>query len=153
MEHLQEAAFGKLPMAEWDAELELFLQPVLQCLPEKRLRSAEAGSARDSDWPVAAADPHGARGDSPGGEDLADNQEILPLCPAHQRPRPHHCRCPHLARLHGPLASPSVDGKLGLSSDLDGPYVRLAGISAVLAVATLTFTAQRPFSKTGGTFG
>lgn len=36
---LQEAAFGKLPVAELEAELEWFLQPVLLRLPEKRLRS------------------------------------------------------------------------------------------------------------------
>jgi hypothetical protein len=47
-----------------------------------------------------------------------------------------------------------LGGKLGLSSDLDGPYVLLAGIGAVfVAVATLTFAAQHPFPRAGGTCG
>ena len=47
-----------------------------------------------------------------------------------------------------------LGGKLGLSSDLDGPYVLLAGISAVfVAAATLTFAAQHPFPRKGGTCG
>ena len=47
-----------------------------------------------------------------------------------------------------------LDGKLGLSSDLDGPYVLLTGISAVfVAAATLTFAAQHPFPRVGGTCG
>ena len=47
-----------------------------------------------------------------------------------------------------------LGGKLGFSSDLDGPYVLLAGIRAVLiTVATLTFAAQHPFPRGGGTCG
>jgi hypothetical protein len=47
-----------------------------------------------------------------------------------------------------------LGGKLGLSSDLDGPYVLLAGIRAVfVAAATLTFAAQHPFPRAGGTCG
>jgi hypothetical protein len=47
-----------------------------------------------------------------------------------------------------------LGGKLGLSSDLDGPYVLLAGISAVfIAAATLAFATQYPFPKPGGTCG
>lgn len=47
-----------------------------------------------------------------------------------------------------------LGGKLGLSSDLDGPYVLLAGISAVfVAAATLAFAAQHPFPRAGGTCG
>jgi hypothetical protein len=44
-----------------------------------------------------------------------------------------------------------LGGKLGLSSDLDGPYVLLAGIRAVLVtVATLAFATQHPFPHTRG---
>lgn len=47
-----------------------------------------------------------------------------------------------------------LGGKLGLSSDRDGPYILLAGISAVfVAAATLTFATQYPFPKAGGTYG
>jgi hypothetical protein len=47
-----------------------------------------------------------------------------------------------------------LGGKLGLSSDLDGPYVLLAGIGAVfLAAATLAFAARHPFPRTEGTYG
>jgi len=47
-----------------------------------------------------------------------------------------------------------LGGKLGLSSDLDGPYVLPAGIGAVfLAAATLAFAAQHPFPRAGGTCG
>jgi hypothetical protein len=47
-----------------------------------------------------------------------------------------------------------LGGKLGLSSDLDGPYVLLAGIRAVLVtVATLAFATQHPFPRGGGTCG
>jgi len=47
-----------------------------------------------------------------------------------------------------------LGGKLGLSSDLDGPYVLLAGISAVfVAATTLLFAAQHPFPRAGGTCG
>lgn len=47
-----------------------------------------------------------------------------------------------------------LGGKLGLSSDRDGPYVLLAGISAVfIAAATLAFAAQHPFPKAQGTYG
>jgi hypothetical protein len=44
-----------------------------------------------------------------------------------------------------------LGGKLGLSLDLDGPYVLLAGIRAVLiTVATLAFATQHPFPHAGG---
>jgi len=47
-----------------------------------------------------------------------------------------------------------LGGKLGLSSDLDGPYVLLAGISAVfIAAATLAFAALHPFPRAGETCG
>lgn len=48
----------------------------------------------------------------------------------------------------------NLGGKLGLSSDLDGPYVLLAGISAVfLTVSTLAFAALHPFPRSGDTYG
>lgn len=47
-----------------------------------------------------------------------------------------------------------LGGKLGLSSDCDGPYVLLAGIRAVfITAATLAFAAQHPFPRGGGTYG
>jgi hypothetical protein len=47
-----------------------------------------------------------------------------------------------------------LGGKLGLSSDLDGPYVLLAGISAVfVTTATLAYAARHPFPKPIGTYG
>jgi hypothetical protein len=47
-----------------------------------------------------------------------------------------------------------LGGKLGLSSDLDGPYVLLAGISAVfLTASTLAYAAQHPFPRARGTYG
>jgi hypothetical protein len=47
-----------------------------------------------------------------------------------------------------------LGGKLGLTSDLDGPNILLAGISAVfVATATLAFAAQYPFPRAGGTCG
>jgi len=47
-----------------------------------------------------------------------------------------------------------LGGKLGLSSDLDGLYVLLAGIRAVwVTFATLAFAAQHPFPRGGGTCG
>jgi hypothetical protein len=47
-----------------------------------------------------------------------------------------------------------LGGKLGRSSDLDGPYVLLAGLSAVLVtIATLSFAAQHPFPDVGDTYG
>lgn len=47
-----------------------------------------------------------------------------------------------------------LGGKLGLSSDRDGPYVLLAGISAVFVTAsTVAFAAQHPFPRAGGTCG
>jgi len=47
-----------------------------------------------------------------------------------------------------------LGGQLGLSSDLDGPYVLLAGIRAVLiTAATLTFVHQHPFPRDGVTYG
>ncbi len=47
-----------------------------------------------------------------------------------------------------------LGGKLGLSSDLDGPYVLLAGISAVfLTASALAFATQHPFPRAGATYG
>jgi hypothetical protein len=47
-----------------------------------------------------------------------------------------------------------LGGKLGHSSDCDGPYVLLAGIRAVfITAATLAFAAQHPFPRQGGTYG
>ena len=47
-----------------------------------------------------------------------------------------------------------LGGRLGLSSDLDGPYVLLAGIRAVLiTAATLSFVHQHPFPRVGGSYG
>lgn len=47
-----------------------------------------------------------------------------------------------------------LGGKLGLSSDRDGPYLLLAGIRAVFVTAgTLAFAAQHPFPRGGGTYG
>jgi hypothetical protein len=47
-----------------------------------------------------------------------------------------------------------LGGKLGLSSDLDGSYVLLAGLRAVfITAATLAFAAQHPFPRGGGTCG
>jgi hypothetical protein len=45
-------------------------------------------------------------------------------------------------------------GKLGSTSDLDGPYLLLAGIRAVLVSATtLAFASQHPFPRDGATYG
>lgn len=47
-----------------------------------------------------------------------------------------------------------LGGQLGLPSDLDGPYVLLAGIHAVLVTAaTLAFAHQYPFPRDGVTYG
>ena len=47
-----------------------------------------------------------------------------------------------------------LGGKLGLSSDLDGPYVLLAGIRAVfVTLATLAFALRHPFPRAPGTYG
>jgi hypothetical protein len=47
-----------------------------------------------------------------------------------------------------------LGGKLGRSTDLDGPYVLLAGLSAVfVTTATLSFAAQHPFPDIGDTYG
>ena len=47
-----------------------------------------------------------------------------------------------------------LGGKLGLSSDRDGPYAVLAGIHAVLVtVATLAFATQHPFPREGASCG
>jgi hypothetical protein len=47
-----------------------------------------------------------------------------------------------------------LGGKLGCSSDRDGPYVLLSGISAVFVTAsTLAFVAQHPFPREPGTYG
>ena len=55
---------------------------------------------------------------------------------------------------HAVLWLRRLGGKLGFSSDLDGPYVLLAGIRAVLVTAsTLAFASQHPFPRAGGTYG
>jgi len=60
----------------------------------------------------------------------------------------------HLGPQHMVLWLRRLGGKLGLASDLDGPYLLLAGISAVFVpAATLTFAAQHPFPRAGGTCG
>ena len=47
-----------------------------------------------------------------------------------------------------------LGGKLGLSSDRDGPYVLLQGIHAVFVTAApLAFAAQYPFPRVGHTCG
>jgi hypothetical protein len=47
-----------------------------------------------------------------------------------------------------------LGGKLGLSSDLDGPYLVLRGLSAIFkSVTTLTFLLLYPFPREGGTYG
>lgn len=47
-----------------------------------------------------------------------------------------------------------LGGKLGLSADADGPYILLAGISAVLvAVATIRYAHQHPFPRPRETYG
>ena len=47
-----------------------------------------------------------------------------------------------------------LGGKLGRSSDCDGPYVLLAGIRAVsITAVTLSFAAQHPFPRVGDTCG
>jgi hypothetical protein len=47
-----------------------------------------------------------------------------------------------------------LEGKLGLAADADGPYLLLAGISAVLvAVATLIFARYHPFPRAKETCG
>jgi hypothetical protein len=47
-----------------------------------------------------------------------------------------------------------LGGKLGLSSDLDGPYILLAGIRAVwTTAATLDYAAQHPFPRARDTCG
>jgi hypothetical protein len=47
-----------------------------------------------------------------------------------------------------------LGGQLGLPSDLDGPYVLLAGIRAVLTTAaTLAFADRHPFPRNGETYG
>jgi hypothetical protein len=47
-----------------------------------------------------------------------------------------------------------LGGKLGLSSDLDGPYVLLAGLRAVFVThVTLAFAHQHPFPRAPGTYG
>lgn len=48
----------------------------------------------------------------------------------------------------------NLGGKLGISSDLNGPYVLLAGIGAVfVTAATLTYAAKHPFPADRGTYG
>ena len=47
-----------------------------------------------------------------------------------------------------------LGGKLGFSSDRDGPFVLLAGIRAVFVThATLAFAHQHPFPRAPGTYG
>jgi hypothetical protein len=47
-----------------------------------------------------------------------------------------------------------LGGKLGLGTDADGPYILLAGISAVLvAIATIRYAHHHPFPRPGGTYG
>jgi hypothetical protein len=47
-----------------------------------------------------------------------------------------------------------LGGKLGHSSDLDGPYVLLAGLRALfVTLATLTFAHRHPFPRAPGTYG
>ena len=47
-----------------------------------------------------------------------------------------------------------LGGKLGLTNDLDGPYLVLRGLSAIYqAVATITFLAISPFPRPEGTYG
>lgn len=47
-----------------------------------------------------------------------------------------------------------LGGKLGLSADLDGPYVLLAGIRAVwITIATLSYAAREPFPRARDTCG
>lgn len=47
-----------------------------------------------------------------------------------------------------------LGGKLGLSSDRDGPYVLLSGLSAVfVTLATLAYAAEHPFPDIGDTYG
>jgi len=47
-----------------------------------------------------------------------------------------------------------LGGKLGLSADLDGPYVLLAGIRAIfVTLATLSFAHRHPFPRAPATYG
>jgi hypothetical protein len=47
-----------------------------------------------------------------------------------------------------------LGGKLGLTTDRDGPYVLLAGISAVfVTAATVAYAATHPFPQLNGTYG
>jgi len=63
----------------------------------------------------------------------------------------------HLAHTwpqHAVLWIRRLGGKLGLSSDRDGPYVLLAGIRAVwISAATFAFAAKHPFPRAGDTYG
>lgn len=48
----------------------------------------------------------------------------------------------------------SLGGKLGLANDLDGPYLVLRGISALLQTrTTLSFASISPFPRLNGTYG
>jgi hypothetical protein len=47
-----------------------------------------------------------------------------------------------------------LGGKLGLVTDADGPYVLLAGISAVfVTIGTFTYARHHPFPRPNGTYG
>jgi len=60
----------------------------------------------------------------------------------------------HLWPRHAVLWLRHLGGKLGISIDLDGPYVLLAGLSALLVtLATLSFAERHPFPDLRGTYG
>jgi hypothetical protein len=60
----------------------------------------------------------------------------------------------HVWPYHAVLWLRRLGGKLGFSTDLDGPYVLLAGLSAVfVTIATLSFAAHHPFPDIGDTCG
>ena len=55
---------------------------------------------------------------------------------------------------HAVLWLRHVGGKLGLPLDADGPYLLLAGISAVFfTAATFAFARSHPFPRNGVTYG
>jgi len=80
------------------------------------------------------------------GHTVAGHQRMQCQCLERCSVRPRHRRLDRW--LH------RLGGKLGLSSDRDGPYILLAGIRAVLVtVATMSFAAQHPFPRAGETCG